>query len=206
MLIGKLEAHFDIPTLMKSEKVDSLSEISLFLLYRISDLAPILTNHHLSLGKIMLDGANLKNILIRDYKHTQLKLLGKKECEQIIIKGHCYSIIDSIERIHAILKVVDTCARFDTSYETMHCLEMMERLKATLRIGRMNQLKVDPEIGLTKVFTLDLFSDDEVPNNTPYTLPENRVCHKTLEGCIKFSINDLTEQYVKVRMTHWQTK
>lgn len=196
-LISKLEAHLNIPTLMRADTIDSLNKVSLFFMYCINDLAPILIKHHLAIGKLMLEGAMLKNILIKDYKKTQLKLMGKEECESLTVKCACYSIIDSIERIYTTLKIIDTCAKFDTSYETMQCLQMIERLKATLKMGSMSQLKMSPEIGITQVLRLELFSDDETPDNVPFRRPEDRICHKTLEHGIKYSINDLVNQYAE---------
>ena len=195
--LSKLEKHFDISMLLKAEQIDSLEKANDLFLKLIKDLKPILTKYHLSLGDFMVQGVTLKEISISNYRKTQLRLLNQREDKNVTAKCHCYSIIDSIERIHAILKIIDTCARFDTYYETMKCLQTVERLQRTITKGSISRLKCIAKGEIEQVLKVELFQDDEIPNEASYKAPEDKVCAHTLEYSIMYSIEDSISQYAQ---------
>ncbi|XNS85308.1 hypothetical protein V3480_004075 [Vibrio cyclitrophicus] len=191
VFLDKLESLFDISMQLKTEKVDSLDKVDEFLLKILNDLTSQLTNDHLSLGTLMVQGVTLKEILIRSYRNTQLKLLSQRNNKNVTNKAHCYSIIDSIERLHTVLRIIDTCARFDTSYETMECLQLMERLKSSIGKAHCSRITNFGEGEITKVLKVELFHDDEIPDNVSDKDHEDKVCSTTLAYSIMYGIDDL---------------
>ena len=194
-LICQLEKNLNIKELLKAEGIDTLEKADKFFLNLLKDTEKLLTHHKLSIGRLMITGFTLKRINIKKYKKTQLSLLGKTSSKRVVDNCCCYSIIDSIERIQATLKILDTCFRFDTSYETMKCLQYIERLQTTIKMTGFRQLNMNPNEAKAKILKLELFSEDETPEHVPYIKPEDRVCPRVIQHCIKYSINDLINQY-----------
>ncbi|MCC4774997.1 hypothetical protein AB4077_19335 [Vibrio cyclitrophicus] len=194
-LINSLEKNFDISRLLLESHIDTLEKAHFFFLNSVQVIDEALLDYNLEIGQFMRNGSSFKEAKIHHYQQGQISLVGKMN-EVIKEATSCYSIIDSIERIYFVLRFIDTCAQFDTSYQTMNCLKMFERIRGSIRLS-IAQLKGSPIDNIVKVLSVELLADDSIPNNKPYVKPEDRVCGKTLGKGIRFGINDLVSQYVK---------
>lgn len=143
---------------LSNEQVVSTNQLRTSLMTAILQIEKILKRESISFGGLLSSELEAKATKLEEYETFQTR--AQESTDPLVIRNgaDCHYIADFITRIELIYSVLDTCARFDTSYSGLLTLSAIEASKNATLMDNSNVIK-DPHI---KLLSSNTYYEDEI--------------------------------------------